>query len=253
MKFILKEKLKGEEPLIGTMLTLPSPEIAELISSMGYDWVFIDGEHSSLDFSQIQLLLQCLVPGCSGVVRVPLLDEVWIKKALDSGAEGIIVPNVKTPEEAAKVVSLCKYPPGGTRSVGIARAHTWGLGFKKYVETVNDDLAIIIQLEHADAFARIDDILDVPGYDAVFIGPYDYSASVGKMGKVDDEEIQRGIAVVREKCFRKKIPLGIFGVNAKAVKPYICQGFMLINSGIDFLHLKESAEENLAALRPARY
>lgn len=253
MKFTLKEKLQGDEPLIGTMLTLPSTEVAEIVSSLGYDWVFIDAEHSALDISQIGLLLQSLAPGCSGVVRVPASDEAWIKRVLDLGVEGIIVPNVKTAAEAKRVVEMCHYPPAGTRSVGIARAHTYGLTFGRYMKTANDDLMVIIQLEHHEAFENIDEILQVPGFDAVFIGPYDYSASVGKTGKVEDEEVQREIARVNEKCRRKKIPAGIFGMNARAVNEYMLQGYMLITAGIDFLFLKETAEETLRTLRKRSY
>ena len=250
MKFNLKQRLKGDEALIGTMLTLPTPDIAELVSTAGFDWVFIDAEHSVLDYSQIQELLQGLRPGCSGVVRVPLLDEIWIKKVLDLGPEGIIVPNVKSAEEVKQILTYCKYPPEGARSVGITRAHDYGLNFKGYVDAANDDLVVIIQLEHVDAFARIDEILAVDGIDAIFIGPYDYSASAGKLGKVDDEEIQGAIAAVREKCFKKSIPVGIFGVDAKAVKPYICQGYQLVAVGNDTLFLKEMSELTLDALRP---
>ncbi len=253
MKFNLKEKLKGDEPLLGTMLSLPSPEIAEMVSVMGYDWVFIDAEHSALDYSQIQGLLQALRPGCSGVVRVPLLDEIWVKKVLDLGVEGIIFPNIKSAKEAERAVRLCKYPPDGTRSVGITRAHTYGLEFKQYMQTANDELSLIIQVEHREAFEKIDEILEVPGIDAIFIGPYDYSASIGKTGMVEDEEVQREIARVREKCFRKKVPVGIFGTSAKAVKPYLCQGYLLVTVGIDFLFLKEMAEETLVSLRPRNY
>ncbi len=253
MKFTLKEKLQGDEPLIGTMLTLPSTEVAEIVSSLGYDWVFIDAEHSALDVPQIGMLLQALRPGCSGVVRVPAADEAWIKKVLDLGVEGLIVPNVKTAAEAKKIVEMCHYPPEGSRSVGIARAHTYGLAFGTYMQTANDDLTVILQLEHHEAFENIDQILEVKGFDAVFIGPYDYSASVGKTGQVEDEEVQREIARINEKCRRKKIPVGIFGMNARAVKEYMLQGYSLITAGIDFLFLKETAEETLKALRQRSY
>ncbi|HDJ32668.1 MAG TPA: 2,4-dihydroxyhept-2-ene-1,7-dioic acid aldolase [Bacteroidetes bacterium] len=253
MKFTLKEKLQGDDPLIGTILTLPSTEVAEIISSLGYDWVFIDAEHSALDVSQVGLLLQAIAPGCSGVVRVPAQDEVWIKKVLDLGVEGIIVPNVKTAAEVKNIVEMCHYPPAGTRSVGIARAHTYGLTFGQYMKTANDDLTVIIQLEHREAFENIDEILKVPGFDAVFIGPYDYSASVGKTGQLEDGEVQREIARINGKCRRRKIPVGIFGMNARAVKEYVLQGYMLITAGIDFLFLKETAEETLRSLRSRTY
>ena len=249
MKYSLKEKLRGDAPLLGIILSLPSPELAELVSAAGYDWVFIDGEHSTLGFRDIQIMLQSLSPSCSGVVRVPLLDEIWIKKVLDMGAEGIIVPQVQTAEEARRVVELCTYPLRGTRSVGVARANNYGLSFGEYVREANSRHVIILQLEHVKAFSNIDSILEVEGYDAIFIGPYDYSASAGKTGKVDDPEIQEQIARVREKCFRKKIPMGIFGINAAAVKPYICQGYTLIACGTDTWLFKDAVLDCLDMLR----
>jgi 2-keto-3-deoxy-L-rhamnonate aldolase RhmA len=249
MNFSFKEKLHGPDPLLGVLLSLPTPEVAEMISKIGFDWVFIDAEHSALGFREIQYILQALAPGCAGIVRVPLLDEIWIKKVLDLGAEGIIVPQIKTVEEVRTVVRLCKYPLAGTRSIGISRAHDYGLAFNEYLREANDKLVIIIQLEHVDAFRNIDEILAEEGYDAIFIGPYDYSASAGKTGQVNDPEIQEQIDMVRGKCFRKKMPVGIFGVSAEAVKPYICQGYTLIAAGIDLLLLKDAATASYDILR----
>ena len=130
-----RAKLQAGELLVGTIVTLPTPEIAELLTSLGFDWLFIDTEHAPFDARDAQRLLQAAGRDCPCLVRVPAGDEVWIKKALDIGATGVIVPQVNSPERAAQIVRLCKYPPEGVRGVGIARAHGYGARFQDYVTT----------------------------------------------------------------------------------------------------------------------
>ena len=117
-------------------------------------------------------------------MRVPANDDVWIKKALDIGAAGVLVPMVNTAAMAAQIVRACKYAPAGTRGMGLARAHRYGTGFQDYVARANDCVAVIVQAEHIEAVEQIEAIVRVPGIDAVFVGPcYDLSASMGKPGR----------------------------------------------------------------------
>jgi len=242
MNVSFKRKLTRGDLLIGTIITLPSPEITEIYCRSGFDWLFVDLEHSALSIKDAQVILQSASQQVSCVIRVPSINEAWIKKALDIGPSGIIIPNVQTAEEAKLAVRLCKYPPEGMRSVGIARAHRYGENFQEYVATANDETAVIIQIEHRDAVNNIEDLLKVSGIDCLFVGPYDLSASMGKTGLTTDPDVQNAIMQVKKCAEQEKIPLGIFGTTADAVKPYIQSGYKLIAVGIDTLLIGKAAK-----------
>ena len=244
-----RQRLRRGDTLIGTLVSLPAPAAAELLARSGVDWLFIDGEHGPLSTGDIQLLLQAAQPYCPCVVRVAANDAVHIKQVLDTGADGIIAPLVNDPETAARIVAWAKYPPVGCRSVGIARAQGYGADFGGYVARANDEIAVIIQVEHVDAVARIEAILDVAGIDGVFIGPYDLSASMGRPGRVDDPDVVQQIATVRRVCLRRDIPLGIFGADAAAVKPHLQDGYRLVAAGLDTLFLVQAAKALVAQLK----
>jgi 2-keto-3-deoxy-L-rhamnonate aldolase RhmA len=244
-----RERLRRGDTLFGTMVTLASPEVAELLSGLGFDWLFIDMEHAPFGALHVQRILQAMDERCHGVVRVPGNAEVWIKRAVDLGCAGIIVPQVNCAEDAARAVRWAKYPPEGCRGVGIGRAHRYGLGFAEYVERANQDLAIVVQAEHVDSVRNIASIVDVPGVDAVLIGPYDLSGSLGKPGQVDDEQVRNEIDTVRRACRSAGMPLGAFGVSAEAVRPFIAQGYSLIVAGTDALFVGTAAKQTLAALK----
>lgn len=244
-----RARLINRETLLGTMITLPSPEMVEVMVGVGYDWLFIDCEHGAFDAAAAQTLLQAAGDRCPCVIRVPNSDDVWIKKALDIGASGIIVPQVNSVDQARAVVGSCKYPPEGTRGVGIGRAHAYGANFSEYVASANNELAVIVQAEHIDAVACIDEIVQVQGIDAVLIGPYDLSASLGKIGQLDDPELVAAIEKVRSCCAKVGKTLGFFGVSAEAVQPYLDRGYTLIAVGVDVLFASQSATETLQSLR----
>lgn len=244
------QRLQQNELLIGTMLTIPAPEVAEMVSKCGLDWLFMDGEHSPLSILDWQRMIQAVAGRCSCILRVPGNTEMEIKKALDIGAHGIIAPKVNTAAEAIQIVSWCKYPPRGERGVGLARAQGYGLDFGEYVASANDDLAVIIQVEHIDAVSNIEDIAAVEGLDAVFIGPYDLSASMGKMGQIEDSEVIAAIDKVFKACRRKNMPLGYFAVGVDGVRPYIAQGYRLICAGVDAAFITGAATEISQSLKP---
>jgi 2-dehydro-3-deoxyglucarate aldolase len=174
---------------------------------------------------------------------------VPIKKVLDLGATGIIVPQVNTVEQAANVVRYARYSPAGSRGVGLARAHGYGMRFHEYLATANEQVAVIVQAEHAQAVTNIESIVQVDGIDAVLLGPYDLSASLGKMGRVDDPAVTAAIDHVTEACRAAGMPLGYFGVTASAVKPSIERGCTLIVAGVDTLLLGVAARDLLGELR----
>lgn len=238
---------KGDT-LIGTLITIPAPEVAEIMAEIGYDWLFIDTEHSSFNAQSAQGILQAVDHRCPCVIRIPTNDEVWIKKALDIGAAGIIAPGVNSADEAERIVRMCKYPPRGSRGVGIGRAHGYGLTFKKYVAAANDEIAVILQAENINAVENIAEIVRVPDVDAVLIGPYDLSASMGKMGRINDAEVQAAIASVTECCREAGRPLGIYADSAESAAPFIKQGYTLIAISTDCLHMVQGARATLKAI-----
>jgi len=244
-----RERLRRGELLIGTVLTLPSPELAEILSRCGFDWLFIDTEHSATDPARAQAMLQAAGGRCPCLIRVPSADEVWIKKALDMGAAGVIVPQIDTAEAARSVVQLSRYPPEGRRGTGIARAHGYGLDFAGYTASANRQVSVVVQVEHIEAVANIESIARVPGLDAVFVGPYDISASLGKSGQTSDPEVIEAIERIRCACHDAGTRAGIFGIDADATAPYLRQGYTLVAVGLDSLFTASAARQALSQLR----
>ena len=243
------QRLRQNDLLIGTMITLPSPEIAEMVSSCGFDWLFMDGEHGNLSTLDWQRMLQAVAGRSAAIIRVASNSEREIKKVLDIGADGIIAPQVNSAEQARHVVACCKYPPRGIRGVGLARAQGYGSYFSDYVENANDSTAVIIQAEHIDAVESIDEIVQVDGIDAVFIGPYDLSASMGLMGQVNHPDVVSAIDRVGQACQQRGIALGYFATTAEPVQPYIDKGYHLICAGVDAGFVISGAEQVIKTLR----
>jgi 2-keto-3-deoxy-L-rhamnonate aldolase RhmA len=235
------------------MVTLNCPEVAEILAGAGFDWLFIDAEHSTFEARDMQAMLQGAGTGMACVVRLSSGDEIAIKKALDVGAAGIIAPQVNTVEQAEAVARFAKYPPRGVRGVGIARAHGYGLKFRDYVNTANEGVAVIVQAEHIDSVDNIEAIVRVPGIDAVLVGPYDLSASLGKIGQVDHPDVRHAIHHVTQVCREAQVRLGIFGVSAESVKPYIEKGYTLIVGGVDTMLLGQAAKNILDELNLMRH
>jgi 2-keto-3-deoxy-L-rhamnonate aldolase RhmA len=244
-----RKRLWGGETLFGSMVTLPTPAAAEILAELGYDWLFIDGEHGPLETREILAILQAVGDRVACVVRVPGAEEAPIKKILDQGAEGIIVPQVNTVDQAASTVRYARYAPSGARGVGLARAHGYGMRFQEYLETANERVAVIVQAEHARAVENIESIVKVEGIDAVQLGPYDLAASLGKMGRIDDPAVTDAIEHVTKTCQAAGIPLGYFGVSAAALRPYMDRGYTLITAGVDTMFLAGAARKLLEELR----
>jgi len=241
------ERLRRRERLVGTIVTLAAPEVAEVLSAGGLDWLFVDTEHAALDFRAAQGLLQAARVPC--IVRVPDGGEATLKKALDIGAAGVVVPMVNSAREARSIVSFCKYPPRGVRGVGLVRAQGYGFGFQDYVRTADDATVVCVQCEHIAAVEAIDAIVAVDGVDAVFVGPYDLSGSLGRLGEVEHPDVLAAISRVAEACRRAQRALGIYAGSAAAAKRFAAQGYTLIAVGMDTIHLGEAARAVAAALR----
>jgi 2-keto-3-deoxy-L-rhamnonate aldolase RhmA len=249
MKESFRTRLKRGDLLVGTLLSLPAPEVAEILAAAGFDWLFIDMEHSQLDPPAAQVILQAVDQRIDCVLRVALNDEIWLKKTLDSGASGVIIPQVNSAEDARRAVRFCKYPPQGSRSVGFSRAQGYGFRLAEYLAEANRQTAVIVQIEHIQAVNNVEAILAVEGVDAVLVGPYDLSASMDHMGQVEHPEVQAAIQRVRQACQAQDMPLGIFAATAERARVYIQEDYTLVAVGGDTLMLGSAAKEILGKLR----
>lgn len=250
MKTSFAQQLRGPAPLIGTLLSLPAPAISEMLSSAGFDWLFIDLEHSSLTTADAQALLQAMRGTCRGVVRVAENSAVCLKQALDLGADGVIIPQVNSADEARQAVQWASYPPLGSRSVGIDRAHGYGATFGEYVARANDTTALIIQIEHIRAVENMDEILAVPGIDGVFIGPYDLSGSMGRLGEVQHPAVQEAILRVKTACRQRGMPVGTFVLGAEAAEAELASGVQFLAVGTDASFIWQSGQALVQRLSP---
>lgn len=249
MTLSFRHRLREGRPLIGALLQMPLPEVAEIYAHAGYDWLFVDLEHSPMEARQALDIITAVDSRVPCVVRVPWNDEAHIKKALDIGATGIIVPLVNTVEDAQRAVDRCKYPPQGVRSVGITRAQRFDLDFDGYMQRANDEVAVIVQIEHVEAARNIEAILDVPGIDGVFVGPFDLSGSMGKPGRINDPEVQQAIRDIIRACEKRDIARCIYAHSAAHAKTYLEQGYRVIGLCTDYITLARAAAAALKEVR----
>ena len=236
-----RDRLKNRETLVGTLVTLAAPQVPEMLAQAGFDWLWIDGEHAPLSVQDVQTLVQVAGPDCPCLIRIADQNPRCIKQALDIGAAGIIVPLVNTAAQAREIVLKSKYPPKGQRSIGIGRAQGYGRHFASYIETANQSTCVVLQIEHIEAVENIESIIAVEGVDAVIVGPYDLSGSLGKPGRVTDPEVEEAIERIRNACEQAKMPMGIFAMDPEPLDRYARQGYSLLALGIDTVFLGRSA------------
>jgi 2-dehydro-3-deoxyglucarate aldolase len=236
---------------IGGWATIGHPTVTEIMGMMGFDWVLIDCEHGPLSFETAQLLLQGLNGSeATPFVRVADSDPATIKRALDIGAMGIVVPLVNDRETAERVVRAVKYPPQGIRGIGLPRANQYGMGFEKYMAQANDEIMTIAQIEHADAVENLDEIAAVPGIDMLFVGPVDLAGSYGRV-MVNGElpaEVKRAIDKIIATAKRAGIPLGCWAPNVGTANQRIEQGFQFIGVGTDNMLLISACQTILRGI-----
>lgn len=249
MKPTFLQKIKTQPPAVGTIVSLATPETTEILSQCGYDWLFIDLEHGLSSFATAQHMIQSMRGDCSAIVRVPEGSAVWVKKALDMGVDGVIIPQVNTADHARAMVAATKYPPLGARSVGIMRANNYGMDFAEYVQTANERVALIIQIEHIEAVRNVEAILAVPGIDAILIGPYDLSGSMNMLGAVTSDPVQAAIRTVKAHCKAANMPLGIFVMSVELARQEIAEGCSFVGVGVDVTTLSAAAKQAVAAVK----
>lgn len=244
-----KARLKSRQKLIGPVVSLASPEVAEVFALLGFDYIWIDMEHAPLEFSQVQGMIQAVAGRSACLVRVPDNGETWIKKALDMGADGVIVPQVRDAEAARRAVEYSHYPPQGRRGAGVARAQGYGLGLREYLESANENISLVLQIEDREGAENIPSIARVPGVDAIVIGPLDLSTSLGVPGQLTHPLVLENITSILRHCQSADMCAGIFTVDAENAKIRLEQGFTMIVMGIDLLYLWGSARQALTAVR----
>ncbi|MEM1607597.1 MAG: aldolase/citrate lyase family protein [Candidatus Bathyarchaeia archaeon] len=243
-----KDRLKGGEPLLGAVISTPEPDIAEFMSTLGFDWFWIDMEHCPLEIKSVQTILQAIRgSGVASLVRVPWNDPVYIKRVLDLGPDGVIIPWVNNRVEAENAVKYCMYPPKGIRGCG-PRRPVWFRGFTEYVTKADEEVVIAVQIETKEAVEKIKDIVSVKGLDATIIGPADLSASLGFLGHPENPAVAEAIRTVLEAHKGTSVTPGIFsGINN--VERYLEMGFKLICVGSDLDFLAAGAKEALRKVK----
>ncbi|EAK0951523.1 2,4-dihydroxyhept-2-ene-1,7-dioic acid aldolase [Campylobacter lari] len=248
----LKEKLQNNKLTIGSWISIGHPCIAELMSNVGFEWLVIDFEHTSMNYETVQNLITTIQSKkIKALVRVCKNEEVIIKKVLDMGADGIIVPMIKNKADAIKAVEFAKYPPVGKRGVGLFRAQNYGLKFEEYKQWVDEDLIIIAQVEHYEAVENIEEIIKTDGIDGIIIGPYDLSGSLGFPGEYHRVEVKEAIAKVLKCCKRYNIPSGfhVIETDPKKLQEKINEGCTFLAYSIDFLFLSDNAIKGMEIIK----
>ena len=252
VKSLLKEKLQNKELSIGSWLTIPHQAVIEIMSTAGFEWLTIDMEHSPISIETIMNLIGHIQGnGMQALVRVSKNEEVAIKRVLDAGADGVIVPMIKNKEEAIEAVSFVKYPPLGKRGVGLNRAQKYGTAFDTYQDWVKNNAVVIAQIEHIDAVNNLEEIFSVPGIDGIIVGPYDLSASMGFPGEYDREDVKAALERIDVVAKKLNKPLGFHIVESDHSKilEKIAKGYSFLAFSLDFFFLGDKARQEMNLLK----
>lgn len=250
----LRETLLADKPVVGTWLNTGSPIVAELMAAAGFDFICVDVEHSAVDLPQTQQLFQAIRSGnseCAAIVRLHGVDYALVKRYLDAGARGVIAPLVRTKEEAELLVEATKYPPEGLRGVGFCRANDYGMRLADECKKANEEILLAVQIEHIEAVDNINEILSVDGIDAVFIGPYDLSASMGLTGQFDHPDYIQARDRILEACRHHNIVPGLHVVSPdpQQVIDRQAEGYRFIAYSLDITMLTTACQDGLREIR----
>jgi 2-keto-3-deoxy-L-rhamnonate aldolase RhmA len=244
------EKVRNYQ--LGSWISLGHPSIAEVMADAGFDWLCIDLEHSVTDYFEAQqLIIAIQSKGIKAYVRVGENNTRIIKRILDAGADGIIVPSVNSAADALKAVNSVKYPPYGTRGVGLARAQSYGFGFETYRDVKSKEIKLIVQIEHINAIRELDSIIQTEGVDGTFIGPYDLSGSMGKPGNYDDEDVKEALDIYEKTAlkYNKLIGFHVVSPDYNQVLEKRKKGYNFIAFSFDALFLGNTIREKLQHLK----
>ena len=243
----IRKKLDNGGCSIGSWMQIPHASVAEIMGQAGYDWVAVDMEHGAISVHQLPDLFKALELGNTlPLVRLARGHFKDCKQALDAGAGGVIVPMIESAEQLIIVRDAIRWPPNGTRGVAFSRANLFGKNFNEYIKEAKQPL-LIAMIENINAVKNLDEILQVHGLDAILIGPYDLSASMGLTARFEEQDFIRTMGVVRQKALDAKIPCGLHIVkpSEKELHARIKDGYQFIAYSIDSVFLNEIAVKPL--------
>jgi 2-keto-3-deoxy-L-rhamnonate aldolase RhmA len=250
----LKRALSERDPVKATWASVPHPAVAELAGEQGFDCVFLDAEHTPASVETVESLVRGVDAGSGGeaasVVRVAWNDPVRIKRVLDTGPTGVMVPMVETREEAEAFVEATHYPPDGVRGMAAARASGYGTRFEAYVERANDEVVAIAQVETETGVENAPDIAAVEGVDALFVGPADLGASLGSAP--GEPRFEDAVASVVEAAHAAGVAVGTLATRTDAIADWVERGVDFLAVGYDLQYLAEGAEAARSAYESAR-
>ena len=247
----IKQALRDQRVIIGAAVTMDSLLAVEALASLEFDFLFFDLEHGAFSIEQLHHMVALLRGGTTVAIARVASDDPWqLKRVLDTGVRGIVIPFVNTGAEAREVVSSSKYPPEGARGLGcMLAASRWGVTSPEYVAAANQEILVIVQVETAQSVENIDEIASTPGVDVIFVGPGDLSADLGVPFETAHSLVSQSIETVVAAAAKRNVSLGTVAKAGNDIRHRIQQGFaMLVVSG-DLSGLTQSARE---ALRVAR-
>ena len=239
----IRRTLANQQPSVGSWIQIPHPSVAEIMGQAGYDWVAVDMEHGSIAVHQLPDLFRAIELGNTlPLVRLAQGHPKDCKQALDAGAGGIIVPMIESAEQLVAVRDACRWPPTGTRGVGFSRANLFGKHFEEYREEAQAPL-LVAMIEHHRAVASLERILKVDGLDAILIGPYDLSASMGLTAKFEEPSFIAAMDRVRLLCNQFGVACGVHVVAPDVVelRERLSEGYRFIAYSIDAVFLNSAA------------
>jgi 2-dehydro-3-deoxyglucarate aldolase len=249
MKNKFRKALLDKKLTLGAWMQIGHPAVAEIFGKSGFDWICVDLEHGIIDIESMANIFRAIERyDCVPVARLPLNDPIWIHRSLDAGAKALIIPMVKTAQEAQQAIKEAKYPPMGTRGYGYSRANMYGMEFDEYIKSANDEIAMIMQIEHIDAIKNLEEIVNVDGVDGLFIGPLDLSGSMGITGQMKHPNMISALEKYRNICKKANKSFGMHIVrpddeNIKSAKE---QGYTMIALGLDNVFLDEMSKKMLS-------
>lgn len=248
----LKSKLSRCRLTLGSWITLAHPAVAEIMSRAGFDWLAVDLEHSVITIREAEELIRIIaLSGVVPLVRLSANDPVQIKRVMDAGAHGVIVPMVNSFADAEAAVEAVRYPPKGKRGVGLARAQGYGSSFELYREWLKRESVVIVQVEHIESVNNLESILSVEGVDGFIVGPYDLSGSLGVPGQFDHPTMKKSMERIRTVGVSSGKAFGIHLIepNVKELRQRVDEGYNFLAYSLDIRMLDCACRSGLDAVR----
>ena len=246
-----RRKLRGSEPCLGTCVTFSDPTVTEALATV-LDFVWIDAEHAPLPLDAVQgHVMATRGTQATPIVRVAWNDPVLIKPVLDMGAAGVIVPLIRTADDARRAVAACRYPPQGIRGYGPRRPSQYGqVGGPDYCRKANESIIVVVQIEHIEAVENLQEILRVEGLTTIVVGSQDLAGSLGHIGEPRHPDILRAIDTVIGRSRDAGMPVGMaLGDSVEVLREWRAKGVQWFAIGSDFWLLQRAAAEAAAQMR----